>query len=63
MGKAKAVAFVQLSQNFSVGLQQKVLGSLTSDDNDYSIYSIAYANIDAGSKYVSIIFIADPVQI
>lgn len=63
MDNAKTVAFVQLSQNFSIGLQQKVLGSLTGDDNDNSIYSIAYANIDAGSEYVMIIFIVDPLQI
>jgi len=46
--KAKSVAFLQFPQNFSIGLQQYVLGSWFST-NEYSSNTAAYANIDVGS--------------
>ncbi|XP_050054541.1 ABC transporter G family member 23-like [Aphis gossypii] len=49
--KAKSVAFIQFPQNFSIGLQQYVLGSWFST-NEYSSNTAAYANIDVGNVLV-----------
>jgi len=46
--KAESVAFIQFHQNFSIGLQQYVLGSWFST-SEYSLNTAAYANIDIGS--------------
>ncbi|XP_060841038.1 ABC transporter G family member 23-like [Rhopalosiphum padi] len=49
--KAKSVAFIQFPQNFSIGLQQYVLGSWFST-SEYSENTAAYANIDIGNVLV-----------
>ncbi|KAF0762245.1 ABC transporter G family member 23-like [Aphis craccivora] len=49
--KAKSVAFIQFPQNFSIGLQQYVLGSWFST-NEYSSNTAAYTNIDVGNVLV-----------
>ncbi|VVC43842.1 ABC transporter-like,P-loop containing nucleoside triphosphate hydrolase,AAA+ ATPase domain,ABC [Cinara cedri] len=53
--KTITVAFVEFSQNFSIGLQQRILSSSTSDN--YLTNSILYANIDTGNFLVKSQFI------